>query len=463
MASIRYRAPWRVIVQGEDQPKGVFATNKQAEAFKETLMAQGIDEKSIRVVQERKGTWEARVRRQGGKVLLKSFPTKASASAWAEEREGEIVKGAFVDTTLADRTTVGELFQRFAAERTNPGKSGDAERYRLNAFQRLDLAALKVSALQSMHIAAFRDAELKRGLRPASVVKNLELMSRVLNTAHQEWGIRTPVNPASAREVRRPKLGADAERNRTLAPVHILSSAEEVGARVAKVSGKKRLMRYEERLADAHRQGEYFDFHPDVAPLLKRPMSEFCAIMRAGRYPHWFRPLSMAQEHAPLIVPGIRARDRDSECRIWAIESFGIETAMRRGEMAQLEWDHVHLDEGYLRLPPHITKGKYERIVPLTLRAERILRTQPRVGVLVFNATVESIERAHELVVARCGLRNLRFHDLRHEAVTRLVNSTTLSPLQLGKITGHRDVRTLMRYNNPTAQQVVKAFRQSRR
>lgn len=167
-----------------------------------------------------------------------------------------------MDTTLADKTTVGELFKRFAAERTHPGKSDDAERCRLNAFQRLDLGLLKVSALQSMHIAAFRDAELKRGLRPASVVKNLELMSRVLNTAHREWGIQTPVNPASAREVRRPKLGADAERNRTLAPVHIMSSAEEVGARLAKVSGKIRVKRYEERLADSHRLGRPMAANP---------------------------------------------------------------------------------------------------------------------------------------------------------------------------------------------------------
>lgn len=227
MASIRYRAPWRVMVKGHKAPTGVFVSKTQAEALSATLIKQGIDKDAINLVQERKGTWEVRVRRQGGKVLLESFPTKGLASAWAEEREGEIVKGAFVDNTLADRTTVGELFKRFAAERTNPGKSGDAERCRLKVFQRLDLALLKVSALQSMHIAAFRDAELKRGLRPASVVKNLELMSRVLNTAHREWGIRTPVNPASAREVRRPKLGADAERNRTLAPVHIQSSAED--------------------------------------------------------------------------------------------------------------------------------------------------------------------------------------------------------------------------------------------
>lgn len=65
MASIRYRAPWRVTVNGEDDPKGPFATNKQAEAHKEALKAQGIDEKSIMVIQARKGTWEVRVRRLG--------------------------------------------------------------------------------------------------------------------------------------------------------------------------------------------------------------------------------------------------------------------------------------------------------------------------------------------------------------------------------------------------------------
>jgi hypothetical protein len=107
MASIRYRAPWRVIVNGKDDPKGPFATKTQAKALREALKAQGIDGKSILLIQERKGTWEVRVRRQGGKALLKSFPTKGMAKDWAEEREGEIVKGAFVDTkmTIAPRPT----------------------------------------------------------------------------------------------------------------------------------------------------------------------------------------------------------------------------------------------------------------------------------------------------------------------------------------------------------------------
>lgn len=456
MASIRNRSPWRVSAKGASEHDAAFPSKKQAEAHAQVLRAQGLGD--VGVVQDRSGAWEARVRRLGGRDLVKTFDTKKLASDWAAAREGEIVKGQFIDTTAADRCTVGELFKRFADECTKSGPSGDPERYRLKAFQKLDWAALKVSALQSCHIAAFRDAELKRGLKPASVIKHMELISRVLNTAHKDWGVKLPINPASAREVRRPKLGADAARNRTLLAIHMMSSAEEVERRVAKVSGKTRLKRCEERQASWHRQGVYLDFHPDVASLLKRPVTEHCAIMRAARYSHWFKALPVGKDHAPLIIPGRKARHRGSECRIWAIESFGIETAMRRGEMAQLEWSHVHLEEGYLELPAHITKGQHSRIVPLTLRALRILRSQPRSGELVFNATVEAIERAHELVMARCGARNLRFHDFRHEATTRLVQGTTMSPLMVGQITGHRDMRSLARYYNPKPQEIVQAF-----
>ena len=51
MASIRKRTPWRVVIDGKDDAQGPFISSKQAEARKATLVAQGIDEKSIKVVQ----------------------------------------------------------------------------------------------------------------------------------------------------------------------------------------------------------------------------------------------------------------------------------------------------------------------------------------------------------------------------------------------------------------------------
>jgi integrase len=46
------------------------------------------------------------------------------------------------------------------------------------------------------------------------------------------------------------------------------------------------------------------------------------------------------------------------------------------------------------------------------------------------------------------GLDDLNFHDTRHEATCRLYERTTLSDLQIAKITGHKDPRMLMRYAN---------------
>ena len=67
---------------------------------------------------------------------------------------------------------------------------------------------------------------------------------------------------------------------------------------------------------------------------------------------------------------------------VWAVFSFAIEAAMRRGEMLKLEWSHVYFDHGngYLELPGTITQNRKLRILPLSLRAYRILKTRPEVS-----------------------------------------------------------------------------------
>ena len=148
MASIRNRSPWRVSVKGASEHDATFPSKKQADAHVQALRSRGLSD--VGVVQDRTGAWEARVRRHGGRDLVKTFDSKKLASDWAAAREGEIVKGQFIDTTAADRCTVGELFKRFADECTKSGPSGDPERYRLKAFQKLDLAALNVGAYRKL-------------------------------------------------------------------------------------------------------------------------------------------------------------------------------------------------------------------------------------------------------------------------------------------------------------------------
>ncbi len=97
---------------------------------------------------------------------------------------------------------------------------------------------------------------------------------------------------------------------------------------------------------------------------------------------------------------------------------------MRRGELCKLKWSDVHLEDGYLMLKGAITKNRKSRIVPLSLRAKRILATQPKRSAFVFAVTPEAIKSAFRRARARVGIVDLRKHDLRHEATSRLFVET---------------------------------------
>ena len=459
MASIRKRAPWRVTVNGVVDREGPFQSQKQAEAHKASLVAQGIDEETIKVTQEREGGWEARVRRQGAPDAIKTFAAKKDAYEWATEQENAIAKCSVIDYRAAQKVTLAELCQRYADEKTKPKSS---EAYRVLAFKKLPFAEKSLSAVRSSDIIAWSNKRLKDGFARGGVLKDLQALSKVIKTARTDWQIHLASNPASAEFVPRPKLTEEDERDRTLVPVHIVSGAEEVGRRMAALSGSDRLKAYQKRVAKLHSKGVRLVFHPDVRPLMEGQLSEECAVQRAARYPHWFLTKRSDQRFYPLVKPGIKARQRGPRSRIWAIISFAIQTAMRRGEIAQLRWEHVHLEKGYLALPAAITKARRKRMVPLSTRALRILKTQPKRGPLVFASSAESIEAAYERVVARCGAYDLHFHDLRHEGTTRLVHGGDLSQLAVGRITGHRDFRTLSRYYTPTPEEIVEAYRTSR-
>lgn len=98
---------------------------------------------------------------------------------------------------------------------------------------------------------------------------------------------------------------------------------------------------------------------------------------------------------------------------------FAIETAMRRGEIASLLWEHVDFDDRTAYLPD--TKNGDPRTVPLSPRAVDLLKRLPfKEYGKVFTYQRDPITRAFCSVKKIAGIANLRFHDLRHEATSRL-------------------------------------------
>ena len=63
-------------------------------------------------------------------------------------------------------------------------------------------------------------------------------------------------------------------------------------------------------------------------------------------------------------------------------------------------------------------------------------------------ATTSKLSRQFARIFDAAGCADLRFHDLRHEATSRLFERTKLSDVEVSRITGHKDPRVLRRYSN---------------
>ena len=142
--------------------------------------------------------------------------------------------------------------------------------------------------------------------------------------------------------------------------------------------------------------------------------------------------------------------------RIWLIISMALETGMRRGEIAAMQWDHIDWTNETLHIPD--TKNGHARTIPLTSAAIRILREIPEAEKCVFGMTGNAMRLAWERLKKKAGITDLRFHDLRHEAISRFFEMG-LSVPEVALISGHRDPRMLFRYTHLKAKEVGRKLR----
>jgi len=143
------------------------------------------------------------------------------------------------------------------------------------------------------------------------------------------------------------------------------------------------------------------------------------------------------------------------------LATLAIETALRKGELLSLQWENINLRKRTAYIP--MTKNGESRTIPLSTRAIEILKELPvsldgRVFATTDNATKLGWIRACARMVDENGIpapiEDLRFHDLRHEATSRLAE--IFAPHELAKITGHKDLKMLMRYYHPRAEDLAK-------
>jgi len=131
---------------------------------------------------------------------------------------------------------------------------------------------------------------------------------------------------------------------------------------------------------------------------------------------------------------------------------LALETAMRAGELIGLRWEHVALDRRIVRLPK--TKNGDARDVPLSRKAiDLIENMRGRDEERVFTLNSALLDTYYRQGRDLAGVTGPTFHDSRATALTRL--SKKLDILELAKMVGHRDPRSLMVYYRQSATEIA--------
>lgn len=319
--------------------------------------------------------WQAIVKRKGFPLQSKTWNTRKDAEAWARLIESEMDRGVFISRAEAEKTTVGDLIERYREEEL-PKKRGNGFSPALNALE-ASLGKYSLAGLSSKLIADYKKKRLKI-YSTDTVRKEINLLSKLIDLAGKEWGVTLPFNPCAM--VSRPPAGK---------------------ARDRRIEGDE----------------------------LEKILGE-------------------------------------SEPHMAAIVEFAVETAARLGELLSVKWADIDLKKRVMVIRGIDDRGTKNndafRAVPLSGRAIEILKelkALPRsIDGLVFFwwKASNSFNKTWQRVCKRAGVEGLRFHDLRHEATSRLFEKGVFDSMEVASITGHKTLQMLKRYTHLRAEDLAK-------
>jgi len=307
--------------------------------------------------------WRAQVEKNGRRAS-KVLNTKSEANEWAATKELEFASPI---KYVSKRKRVADLFDRYASEVSTTKKGERWEVIRLNKLKRSWLANLLVGEISAKDISKWRDEQLKL-ISPASVNREMNLLSAVFQTAVKDW--------------------------------------------------------------------EWVESNPVRG--ITRPQSPKP------------RDRRISQSEIDLILDalGYQGKIETKKHQVAVMFLIAIETAMRLGEIHSLSESDINLPGRYVTLSD--TKNNDARHVPLSMEAVRLFDLALPDLFTVSKASVSVLFRKS---VAMAGIDNMTFHDSRHEAITRLARK--LDVLDLARMIGHRDPKSLMIYYNATATEIA--------
>ena len=157
-------------------------------------------------IRKRGNKYHAQIRKLGYPSITQSFSSLTTAKRWVSLTEADMERHLHV--VIPDNTLLGELLDRYEDEVSPLHKSHQVEKYRLKTLKRR-LGDISITRLSPALLCKYRDTRLGT-VSPASLKRELVILSSVINTAIKEWGINLQSNPVSM--VSLPKIARGRDR-----------------------------------------------------------------------------------------------------------------------------------------------------------------------------------------------------------------------------------------------------------
>jgi integrase len=160
---------------------------------------------------------------------------------------------------------------------------------------------------------------------------------------------------------------------------------------------------------------------------------------------------------ALLDYYALQSQHRNTKVNMPQVIAFALASTRRLGEICRITHGDVDYERGtyWVRDLKHPTKKKgNDKEFPLFPELAEIIKRQPRLTLSaderVFPYNAKSCSQSYAAAKKRLGIKGLRFHDNRREAITRWL--AKLQPHEVKQISGHETTVVLERvYHRPKA------------
>ena len=328
--------------------------------------------------------FEARINRSGEKSIQKRFTKKSTAVAWREAQLKTLATGAPV--TNGKKFTIDSVIDEYLAYRDTTDPMSDNQRTDFTKVKS-DLGNRIVSTLEKQTLEEWL---MLLKTRPKGYYKDGKEM--------------TPYAEATRRRF-------------------FFSLVQSV--------------RW-------HQDKHGYYIKPDLFKLSKN-------VMPKAWEGHRERRLEDGEEQA-LYSAGLTRKGCYSRQDWEAIIGFALETAMREQEITLAKFSDINNHGFDLVIPKSNTKTNTKRKIFLSTKARQIIASQkqtcPAGEDRIFHQfpSADAVCEAFISLRKRANVKNFRFHDLRHEATSRMCENDEIKFEDILSMTGHKSLATFLGY-----------------